>query len=250
MYLLIGTLTLCILAPSYAYHSCRDLKLGNPGIVDGEYELYNGLGQTYQAYCEFYGTYGYQFISGTKNVDIVMDKLKPSSAEAVVRHQRSNGKQYDTILKQHSAHASVPLSVQYNKNVNYADPQNKNTWTPYLYLGFLPISVAGGKSQQGYSANGVDQTFSNCDANPNSYLAFFFDDNNGNPTDYHVSCCYTPLMRAWIDAGKPAKNNLRNDYFLKFEMHMGGCGGYVINGYNSFNDISGAALGMRFELNA
>jgi hypothetical protein len=53
-------------------------------------------------------------------------------------------------------------------------------------------------------------------------------------------------MRDWIDVGKKASKYLPYNYFYQFEMHMGGCGGYAINGYNTFNDIVGAALGFRF----
>lgn len=233
-----------------AYHSCKDLKKANPSVLNGEYEMYNGAGGKYKTYCEFYGTYGYQFISksATTFLQNALNLISPSTTQVLVRHMRSNGNQYDTIMTQISTKSNIPISIQYNQNVNYATPQNYATLAPYLYLGFLPINEAKQFSTQGYRANSKDFTFGNCDANPNSYLAFFFNVNKGQPTDYHNRCCYTKLMRDWIDVAGAASNNLPCDYFYNFEMHMGGCGGYAINGYSSLQDITGAAVGMRFEL--
>lgn len=56
------------------------------------------------------------------------------------------------------------------------------------------------------------------------------------------------MMKTWLDAGVPVDSarQLPKSYFLRFEMHFGGCGGYAINGYNTLANIEGAALGMRF----
>eukprot|EP00105_Crassostrea_gigas_P042526 XP_019926674.1 PREDICTED: uncharacterized protein LOC105337497 [Crassostrea gigas] len=121
---------------------------------------------------------------------------------------------------------------------------------PYLFLGFLDKITAKSKTRQGYKVNNVDQTFINCDANPNSYLTFYFNPQNKPPVGYYKRCCYTPLMKSWLDAGvqvDPARH-LPKSYFMQFEMHFGGCGGYAINGYSTLANIQGAALGMRFEL--
>ncbi|XP_045172360.2 uncharacterized protein LOC123534256 [Mercenaria mercenaria] len=232
----------------FGYHSCKELKQHNTNLQSGEYSMYNGKGQAYKAFCEFHGTYGYMFISKNAGVEIKLDLINPDTHEVLVRHVRSNGKQYVTKMRQLSSKTSVPLSIQYNKYVNYASPVNFNTMGPFLYLGFLPRSIANQKSIQGYNANGKDFTFTNCNKNPNSYLAFFFNPSNGNPTNYHLRCCYTKLMQDWINEGKTASSDLSQSYFFQFEMHMGGCGGYAINGYNKLSNIGGAALGMRFSL--
>ena len=57
-------------------------------------------------------------------------------------------------------------------------------------------------------------------------------------------------MKSWLDAGvqvDPARH-LPKSYFMQFEMHFGGGGGYAINGYNTLANIQGAALGMRFGM--
>lgn len=247
--ILIFVMTVCFgVDVCYAYHSCRELKRNNPYVANGEYTLWNGNGETYMAYCEFHGHYGYMFIPKGAQVSLNVSKIDPSTTEVLVRHRRITGKQYDTLMKQLSRHSSIPLSIQYNQNFGYKLPQNHANLAPYLYLGFLPINVVNRRSVQGYSANNQDYTFINCDANPNSYMTFFFNTGNGDPTNKHRSCCYTDLMRNWLNVATAATNYLPDDYFFQFEMHMGGCGGYAINGYSTLNDIIGAALGMRFDL--
>ncbi|XP_060599751.1 uncharacterized protein LOC132753328 [Ruditapes philippinarum] len=225
--------------------SCEDLKLDER--KSGEYSFYNNRGEQYKVYCEFHRNYGYTFISKEEAAKADFACIGQSHSQVLVRHLRSNGHQYDTVMKQISSHSSVPLNVQYKSNVGYARPQNHVTFGPYIYLGFLPASIARSKTKQGYRANDVDYTFTNCDANPNSYLAFFVNPNHNDPYGYYKRCCYTKLMRDWIDVGKKASKYLPYNYFYQFEMHMGGCGGYAINGYNTFNDIVGAALGFRFS---
>lgn len=57
-------------------------------------------------------------------------------------------------------------------------------------------------------------------------------------------------MKTWLDVGvqvDPARH-LPKSYFMQFEMHFGGGGGYAVNGYNTLANIKGAALGMRFGM--
>jgi hypothetical protein len=150
------------------------------------------------------------------------------------------------MMDQISSRSSIPLSVQYNKNTGYATPINHATMGPYLYLGFLPTYIARSHSIQGYRANGQDFTFRNCDANPNSYLALFVNPKHNDPNGYYKRCCYTKLMRDWINVGKRTSEFLPCNYFFQFEMHMGGCGGYAVNGFNTLTDVIGAALGFQF----
>ncbi|XP_060561334.1 uncharacterized protein LOC132721099 [Ruditapes philippinarum] len=231
----------------HGYHSCKDLKQGNPNILSGEYTFYNGEGQTYKAFCEFYDTYGYMFISREAGVAIKPILIDYNTTEVLIKHQRTTGKQYDTIMNQISAKSSVPLSIQYNSYVDYTRPHNYETMQPYLYLGFLPRGVAKAKNVQGYKANGQDYTFKNCDRRPHSYIAFFFNPDHKDPTNYQLTCCYSDLMHHWLDTGKKASTYLNQCYFFQIEIHMGGCGGYAVNGFNTMEPVCGAALGMRFD---
>ena len=224
---------------------CKTLLRDDRGRQDGEYSLVEADGTTTTVFCEFRGNHGYTFYPRDVRVapptDVAVDHV-------IVRHLRSNGNQFDTEMQQIRSYTTFKLSVQYNKYDGYARPQNYATMAPYIYLGFLPQIIAKSKSTQGYRANGRDFTFTNCDANPNSYMALFYNPKNKSPTNYHTKCCYNKFMRQWVDVSIPATHNLPSKYFFQIEMHMGGCGGYIVNGYNTFSDIKGAAVGIPFTL--
>ncbi|XP_062585831.1 uncharacterized protein LOC134247494, partial [Saccostrea cucullata] len=228
-------------------YSCKDIAFSR-GKPTGEYKIYNRQNQPYKVLCEFHQTFGYTFVSNT-NMAINVDDLFEIRSQVLVRHLQQ-GQQYDSNLQQISYYKNKPLTVKYNTNAGFNTPVNAKQMGPYLYLGFLDASTARSRSTQGYSVNNADQTFRNCDANPNSYMAFYFNKGNKSPVGYYKKCCYTPLMKKWIDIGVPVNraNQLPQSYFLQFEMHMGGCGGYVVSGYNTLASIRGASLGMRFEL--
>ncbi|XP_062578907.1 uncharacterized protein LOC134240851 [Saccostrea cucullata] len=228
-------------------NSCKDLAFSKRRIT-GEYTIYNRQNQTYKVFCEFHKTFGYTFVSNT-NVSVNVDDLFEIRSHVLVRHLRQ-GQQYDSKLQQISSYMNKPLAVKYNSNGGFNTPVNAKQMGPYLYLGFLDANTAKSKSTQGYRVNNTDQTFRNCDANPNSYMAFYFNKGNKSPVGYYKKCCYTPLMKKWIDVGVRMNQaiQLPQSYFLQFEMHMGGCGGYVVSGYNTLASIDGASLGMRFEL--
>uniref|UniRef100_A0A8W8LX03 Uncharacterized protein n=1 Tax=Magallana gigas TaxID=29159 RepID=A0A8W8LX03_MAGGI len=134
------------------------------------------------------------------SVGSTTDEIKKIKSEVVVRHLRGN-KQYDSILKQITPYADKPLSVQYNSATGYKTPMNAKKMGPYLYLGFLDTITAKARTMQGYKVNNVDQTFVNCDANPNSYFTVYFNPKNQHPVGYYKRGSYAPLMKSWLDAG-------------------------------------------------
>ena len=61
-----------------------------------------------------------------------------------------------------------------NTAAGFSGPSNKAKYSPnYLFVGFLDRATASQKSRQGWHADNNDIFFDNCDANPNSYFAFF-----------------------------------------------------------------------------
>ncbi|KAL3837328.1 hypothetical protein ACJMK2_022693 [Sinanodonta woodiana] len=229
------------------FHSCEDIYKHNIKSQSGVYSIYNRINQPYQVYCEFHQAYGYTFVAANTSVAVNIDDLHTSSDHVWVRFLRNNHAQTQTKVEQISIFKSrYQLSLQYSKNDGYATPLNANLG-PYLYLGFLPASEASHNgATQGYRANGVDYTFSNCDGNQNSYLAFVFNPNNRPHNEYHKTCCNTPLIHQIVDTSTPATFNIPEYFYSYFEMHMGGCGGYGVP--EEFVNVRGAALGMRFNV--
>ena len=142
--------------------------------------------------------------------------------------------------------SNYSLSLQINENIGFNAPLNAPFLGKYIYVGFLPRSIAARRSIQGYRAGSKDWEFNNCDANPNSYIAFFYNNSPLQNDSYHKRCCYNKYMRNWIDVSTRYSLPIPDDYFRFFEMHMGGCGGYVVPNYGTLSDIVGAVPGFRF----
>ena len=61
-----------------------------------------------------------------------------------------------------------------NSAAGFTNPHNIRQYSPnYLFVGFLDKATARARTVQGWRADGKDITFQNCDANPNSYFAFY-----------------------------------------------------------------------------
>lgn len=230
-------------------HSCQDIYFYT-STHSGVYRIFNRDSEIHYVYCEFHGTYGYAFVSNLSHVDINIDDLYTNRSHVILRHLTSSGEQKEILIEQLSRYRTQPLSFFYNKHDGFAAPLNQVQLGPYLYLGFLPISIANNRNTQGYRAGGIDYTFQNCDSNPNSYLALFFNPKHADSVGYYRTQPVTPLMTYWITHSSPLDRSrymLPNFYFT-FEMHMGGCGGYEISSHLNGNQIVGAAIGFKFDI--
>lgn len=136
-----------------------------------------------------------------------------------------------------------------NNHTSYLGPNLSyvETMSPYLFLGFLPISLAGiEKSIQGYRAADTIFNFTNCDGNPNSYISFYYNPNNNTPVMLGGS---TGFMTGWMDHSSELNDSkyMAEDFFFDFEMHMGGCGGFMTSYSDSVSHTT-AALGLPFGM--
>lgn len=239
---------LIILGGTTAIHySCKDIYMENSNNPSGTYTIMNRHNQAYTVYCEFHKGYGYTYISNTSHVPINIDDLHTTTQHVMVRILKTNGQQKETKMEQLTRYQSQRnLTLMYNRYTDFAAPLNIKM-SPYIYLGFLPVSMAKNTNTQGYRANGVNHEYQNCDANPNSYLVFYFNPHNIGPSGYYTGCCNTPLMHQWIDHATVLPHNKYLDphFYFFFEMHMGGCGGYAIP--QEYTDVQGAAIGFRFD---
>ncbi|KAK3610050.1 hypothetical protein CHS0354_032135 [Potamilus streckersoni] len=228
--------------------SCKNIYLASINPTSGEYKLWTPTGQEFYVFCDFYNGHGYTFVSREGlNILKSLSDIYTDRSHVIVRHLQKDGIQKDVEIAPHSAFRyRYPLSFQLSKADGFTIPVNA-ALKPYIYLGFLPESYARRKSTQGYQAAGEDITFTNCDANPSSYLAFFANPYNRLPNNLYKICCMSTVVDAWIKKATdtPSFRYLPQTYFLEFEMGMGGCGGYVSR--ESFPMVSGAAIGFRFD---
>ncbi|XP_021338898.1 uncharacterized protein LOC110440259 [Mizuhopecten yessoensis] len=247
MYTLLFTVSCMLVVVQGLFHSCKEIYANNPHSVSGVYEIMNRKQEPFTVYCDFYADYGYTYVINTTSVQVDIADLYTSTAHAMIRHINVVGIQKESKMEQISTYSKIPLSFQYNTHAGYANPYNHQQMAPYLYLGFLPVSVAQNRNQQGYRVNGVDYLFTNCDSNPNSYFAFYFNHNDHLPINYG-RCCDSTLMHDWITHAHdiPKPRYLPPEFFFFFELHMGGCGGYAIPP-TIIHDVQGAALGLRFD---
>ncbi|CAC5389079.1 unnamed protein product [Mytilus coruscus] len=104
------------------------------------------------------------------------------------------------------------------------------------------MSLATNYNTQGYRTAGVDNTFKNCNTNPNSYITFYYNPNYAYPGKVGISDTF---MTGWIVRSSLLASNRNNaaEFYFDWEMQMGGCGGYMTSEAVS---NTRAALGLPF----
>ncbi|KAH3814505.1 hypothetical protein DPMN_143007 [Dreissena polymorpha] len=116
---------------------------------------------------------------------------------------------------------------------------------PYIFVGFIPKSMTYQGAVQGWKVNGEELTFQNCNGDPNSYIAFFFNPSGQEYTNYYVRKNNTLMYKWYYDASAVAQSDYIPDEFFTnyYEVHQGGCGGYS---QGSVVPTAGA-VGMQFS---
>lgn len=194
-------------------------------------------------YCEFHDKFGYTFVSRYADVEINIDDLLTSNKHIKVRHVLRNGTEIETVLENIKLYKHLPLGIFYNRHTDYAPPKYFKNLAPYLYVGFLPKSKVSLNSTNGYRAANKDFEFRNCDRSQNSYFVFYF-----NPQKYIRSSpdIKPEFMSSWITYGTiiPTQDIMPPEFYFDYEIHMGGCGGFVFRHQQDNQD--GTALGLRF----
>ena len=217
----------------------------------GVYTIYPKASGPVSVFCDFYDDRGYTFVSKKDLGKLIsLSELYSETDHAIVRILLRNSKQRDVSIEQLSFFKyRYPLSFQLSDSDGYKRPVNHNLG-PYIYVGFLPAEYASIKSSlQGYRTAGDDVTFSNCNADPNSYLAFLANPENKPENPYYKRCCDVPRMRQWITRAQPIPEDriMGDEFYYMYEMHMGGCGGYLTTAH-TLDIISGAAVGFGFKI--
>jgi len=214
--------------------TCKIIQANDPDSPSGDYEL-PGIedGQEVEVYCEMgLGGGGFTFINSKDLATLRDDHLQSMFTDKttfLLRLKDCIGAQNYIILKQLPQYADIPLRIALNGDTNYAKPQNAQLiGHPYLYFGFLPIANASNGNTQGVLANGVEQTFTNCDSNPNSYIALFPNYKEIPPTNYSLGVDF-PFINQILSASipNPSGREMPMRYYYFMEAHFGGCGGYT-----------------------
>ena len=211
----------------------------------GIFLLENDEGEAFKVYCDFYPSHIYTYIAPTCLTSIDVSRLYNNQQEVLIRHKLNDGTQLEAKIEQINDYKARFLFIQYNNNSGYRSIVNAQAG-PYLYLGLLPIdNITHLNDTQGYSVNGIDYTFTNCDGNPNSYFVLLFNKNGSNFTRPGGANVF---MRRWKDqaAVVAPENELPDDFFSQFEMHFGGCGGFLTS--DALSDLFGVTIGLRYGL--
>jgi len=217
------------------------------------YNIETSTGRVLQrVYCEMdLNGGGYTFLNPSHLSDLTDDELQAMYTDrtsVLLRVRDRTGSQPYAVLEQLPRYSSHALKLGLNNHVGFQRPVNVNSIGPnYLYVGFLPTSVAQSRTTQGLQVNGVDVAFVNCDSNPNSYIALFPNFADATPTDYVYSARF-PLFSRFTSAFRPVLSGsvISEDFFMFFETHMGGCGWYTqTDGRPSINGIYSASIGFR-----
>ncbi|KAJ8303604.1 hypothetical protein KUTeg_020000 [Tegillarca granosa] len=209
--------------------SCKEIKQDKCNTKSGFYRIKTNIGIIW-VYCEMeIDGGGFTFISDlTRNKKkLDLDNIFTDKTKVLLQLRYKNLSQKYTIVEPLTS--SQPMSVQINSHTGYQGPMNKHLGD-YIFFGITPIKFGKQKGTQGFLSNGKRVTFYNCDANPNSYFAFFPNINDKTPSSYHSSnLVYESRGVAvnWRNTAKLAINKLPNSFFLLTEIHFGGCGTYT-----------------------
>ncbi|XP_052247700.1 uncharacterized protein LOC127855856 [Dreissena polymorpha] len=215
----------------------------NGKLKSGLYQINRG-GRNFHIYCNYGDGDGYVYISTSipSDVDLNLASLSDDRSHVKVIHRRQNGRQYEAAIRQIDAFKTLPVSVQFNKHDGYNGVIN-TAMGPYVFTGFVPLSLNFKYGTQGWKVNGNEFKFTNCDGNPNSYFALLLNANKAGYTPNNGG--KSSLMYAWYELATPVSELLPEAIFSPdYEIQHGGCGGYSIG--KTETDVTGVTIGQRF----
>jgi hypothetical protein len=235
--------------------TCKTIKDNDMDAPSGVYKITPcQTCEPMEVYCEMgLDGGGYTFLNSKDLAHLTNANLQTMFTDTttfLLRLKKCDGDQPYIVLKQLSQYADTPLKLGLNQNTGYADPQNAMPLgNPYLYFGFLPISLANNGNTQGLSANDHEETFTNCDSNPNSYFALFANYKEVKPTNYSLTSDF-PSVNHLLDEAlpNPSTRLMPEEYFFFMETHFGGCGWYTQTDSrlrSTSRCIGSAAIGFR-----
>ena len=227
-----------------------DILNNHPAAESGVYIYKDPSGNDVTIFCDFYGSDGYTFFSSASLANL--SSLEPhftTTSEAVIRHFRSDGSQTEATMEiltryRNQYNLTFLLNEEFDIDGSYENTTKKYTAEPYLTLGFVPRSFGDKQGTlQGYSVNGVDIEFNNCDTNPSNSIKFYMEPLLHEDSS---SCCGSSIKNAWYDTTNThvidPSRHLPSDFSFRYMVLMGGCGAFWT--YEHFE--MGVALGFKF----
>jgi len=235
--------------------NCKTIKAANPNAASGYYikrSIIDGFPQNVEMYCEMgLNGGGYTFLQPqalSLMTDAEVQAMFTQKDSFLIRFRKLDGSQPYAVLSQKTQYASIPLKLGLSQYTSYAKPFNLPTLKPpYLYYGFLPIANASNYLAQGIKVNGVDLTFANCDANPQSQITIFPNFQELAPTSYLNPSSWAFCNQMVLSAlDNPSGRVINPDYYMFGEFSFGGCACYTQTDRlkNSLN-LLGIAIGFR-----
>lgn len=231
--------------------SCKDVLRKNSKAPSGEYHIRTGKGRQIKVYCEFGLDSGaYTFFHPTAYVYLTqadVNYVQKDKTKVLLRASLPNGKQSYGVASQLPAYASHPVKALLSSHSGYQGPQNTgNMGSPYLFIGFIPQSLASEMNTQGLTFNGAEINFQNCDANPNSYMSLFANYREIAASSYKTGDDWAGVCTTMLQKMKnpPSARHMSADWFMFTEIHWGGCGCYA----QTFDAPAHAPLAMTIGL--
>ena len=210
----------------------------------------------HKVYCEMgINGGGYTFIPPS-----IVSKLLPEDMfyllnqknladDVLLRISQPDGSQPYTVVKQFTKTGGMAVLLSNFKG--YKKPQNAFLGD-YIFLGITPAVKARNYNQQGFKSNNQDVSFRNCDANPHAYFAFFPNNKEEEPSQYHQQNPKYEIEGVSVEWRRTAKRPFSGrriplEYFMLTEMHFGGCGTYSSSDrwLNATIPAHGTAIGLR-----
>ncbi len=215
--------------PACGAVNCNEILSTRSSAPDGEYWL-EFDGSSLEVFCDMTTAGGGWNVIHPDDMGSLgsLDAMRDEMDTAMAYLRSTSGALYYTELFQLSAYAAYDVDVS-----DYDSSRTRIT--------FIPRSVAAVAGvTQGFTSNGSELTFTNCDANPNSYIEF-----------WHTGDSYTwnqdyTMSLMWRNSKLPATVAVPGDYFTFTAIHQGGCGTHSTSPYwYHYDGMQDAALAVR-----